>query len=44
MPPDLSALHGRNAYAEGPLAAGPMQGEGSPTEARIWVQARSDAP
>lgn len=40
----MAQLHGRNAAPTGPLVAGPLLGEVSPTEARIWVQARSSAP
>lgn len=43
MPESLSRLYGPNAHAAGPLVAGPLLGQGSPTEARIWVQARSEA-
>ncbi len=38
------SVYGPNAHATGPLVAGPMLGEGSPTEARIWVQARGAVP
>lgn len=44
MPEALKRLYGPNAHATGPLAAGPMLGEGSATEARIWVQARDESP
>ncbi len=39
----MKRLYGRNATPSGPLVAGPMLGEMSPTEARSWVQARSCA-
>ncbi|MBL9009185.1 MAG: alkaline phosphatase D family protein [Myxococcales bacterium] len=43
MPESFQRLYGPNAYATGPLVAGPMLGEGTATEARIWVQARSES-
>ena len=41
---NLVSLYGWNAYSEGPLVAGPLLGEVTPSGARIWVQARSTAP
>lgn len=40
MPP--ISLHGWNAHAAGPLAAGPLIGEASPEAVRIWAQARDE--
>lgn len=39
-----STLGGWNSYASGPLLAGPMLGEASETEARVWAQARDTSP
>ena len=44
MSDSMAQLHGWNSAPTGPLVAGPLLGEVSPTEARIWVQARSSAP
>ena len=44
MPDSIERLHGWNAVPTGPLVAGPLLGEVSTTEARIWVQGRSSVP
>lgn len=44
MPDSSQALYGWNAYSDGPIVAGPLLGEVGPSDARIWVQARSTAP
>lgn len=44
MSDGMTQLHGWNSAPTGPLVAGPLIGEVSPTEALIWVQARSSAP
>lgn len=46
LPPEAEGGYpgGLNSHAEGPLLAGPMVGEVSATEARLWVQARDRSP